>query len=568
MKKIVGLIWIVIFTIATHASVLRVPLEYQTIQAGINASANGDTVLVSNGFYQENITFLGKNISVKSENGAAFCTIDSNQNGPVVLFNNGETSDSILDGFTIQNGTGFIVERATNGGGITCWYASPSIVRCVIQNNSADWGGGMRVWYSSPTITSCIFRNNYSPNDGGGLNCTNDGSQIYQCYFINNQSGWGGGLYCYEGTTFLLDCEFLNNLATVGGGIAVQKNHITADECVISGGTIRSNTATDRGGGVYCYSSSPTIQNCEIFLNQAGPYGGGICLREGSEAIISECNIYNNTATNGGGIYVGADSNDSSFATIIDCNITDNNASHGGGIVCANGQISNCQITNNHSDTGGGGLYCNHSTSLAVTNCLISENSSGQYGGGLYFNYSDLAALSFVNCSIVYNISNSQGGALSSVDSPYPSFSNCILWGNVAPEYDEIHIASGTELPVITYSDIAGDWTGEGNIDTDPLFIYGPSGNYYLSQISAGQAVDSPCCNTGNTQSENICFNTTTDQVCLSNLTTRTDQTPDTGIVDMGYHYDTVTQEVPTITTIGILTLLLGLGMFLFSRQR
>jgi hypothetical protein len=79
---------------------------YTLIQAGINAAVDGDTVLVHDGTYFENITFSGKAITVKSVNGAASTIIDANASGSVVTFSSGEGSGSVLDGFTILNGNG------------------------------------------------------------------------------------------------------------------------------------------------------------------------------------------------------------------------------------------------------------------------------------------------------------------------------------------------------------------------------------------------------------------------------------------------------------------------------
>jgi hypothetical protein len=66
--------------VALAASTYRVPQDYATIQAGINAAIDGDTVLVADGTYtgagNKDLDFDGKAITVKSENGPENCIID------------------------------------------------------------------------------------------------------------------------------------------------------------------------------------------------------------------------------------------------------------------------------------------------------------------------------------------------------------------------------------------------------------------------------------------------------------------------------------------------------------
>ena len=119
---------------------------------------------------------------------------------------------------------------------------------------------------------------------------------------------------------------------------------------------------------------------------------------------------------------------------------------------------------------------------------------------------------------------------------------NSIFRGNAAGEGNQIAVrAMGMPSTAsVSYSDVEGgesgvyvmegctfDW-GDGNIDSDPLFVSGPDGDYYLSQIASGQGADSPCVDSGSDTAAGL---------GLDSMTTRTDQAVDAGTVDMGYHY-------------------------------
>lgn len=114
---------------------IHVPGDYPTIQAGIDRTVDGDTVLVADGTYSgtgnRNIEFLGKSIVVMSENGAEYCTIDCESYGRGFNFCSSEDSTSVLSGFTIING------YVCAGAGIRCAFSSPTIQDCHIHDNTA-----------------------------------------------------------------------------------------------------------------------------------------------------------------------------------------------------------------------------------------------------------------------------------------------------------------------------------------------------------------------------------------------------------------------------------------------
>ena len=128
MKKIIITILFSLFVCVLNATTINIPTDYSTIQAGINAATNGDTVLVQIGTYIENINFNGKNITVASQylttqdtSYISQTVIDGNSSGSVVTFESGEDSTAIIIGFTLNNG------RSRKGGGIECSSSSQSL---------------------------------------------------------------------------------------------------------------------------------------------------------------------------------------------------------------------------------------------------------------------------------------------------------------------------------------------------------------------------------------------------------------------------------------------------------
>jgi len=147
------------FIIFSVCTIINVPSHQPTIQDGINAATNSDTVHVQPGLYVENINFSGKLITV----GSLFLTtqdttyisstiIDGNSSGRVVTFSNGENTTAVLCGFTITNGS------ADYGGGICCYGSSPSLWNVSIFDNTASYdGGGICCYFSNPILINSIL---------------------------------------------------------------------------------------------------------------------------------------------------------------------------------------------------------------------------------------------------------------------------------------------------------------------------------------------------------------------------------------------------------------------------
>ncbi len=438
-KSIFLTIAIVVITSAlASATIINVPGDSSTIQAGIDGCSNGDTVLVQPNTYYENINFIGKNITLASlylttsdTSYISSTIIDGSDSDIVVRITGGEDTTAVLIGFTIQNG--YIYAEPRKGGGIRIVGSSPVITNNIIRWNwsrddgggiyceanaspiitynniyedtSGNNGSGISAYNSSPSIIANIIHDNYSPGGngggvevkycvssiikenlifnnyanqvGGGILCSNSSLTIENNTIVNNSTMDGGGIYCSFSDPIIYGNEIDSNTANNGGGIYCNFSH-----AVIDSNTINNNSAQD-GGGIYCWdNSSPTISRNLIDNNNTTWSGGGIFCLSSNPDIINNT-ISNNTADSGytgGGIYL-----DSSSPTISGNTISGNAADLcAGGIMCTNYSHadidSNIIIDNTAED--GGGIYCDNSNPT-ITNNTVTENSANNNGGGI-----------------------------------------------------------------------------------------------------------------------------------------------------------------------------------------
>lgn len=143
------------------ATVIRVPYDYSTIQEGIDASSDGDTVLVADGLYagpgNRDIDFGGRAILLTSEHGPEETAIDCEREGRGFSFHSGEGPGSVLRGLTIRGGKVPLI-----GGGVLCISSSPTIEDCIIVGNEAEHGAGIFTGYGSPLIRRNWIEDNLS----------------------------------------------------------------------------------------------------------------------------------------------------------------------------------------------------------------------------------------------------------------------------------------------------------------------------------------------------------------------------------------------------------------------
>ena len=327
------------------AAQVLVPDDYDTIQEAIDAASDGDTIEVAAGIYVENLDFSGKAIEIIGIDGAADTILDGSgltagvQVGCVVIFETDETSAAILDGFTLQSGTGregvSNSSDASFGGAIYIDGASPTLRNLILDGNSADDGGAVfaidsdvsiekctfdgnsaslrgggfaALGLSSPVLTDCDFLGNSGPFGGAiHIGDTLSGSatpeaelSVTGCLFDDNFAGSGGGAISSIATTSLVDCEFVGNTADFFAGAMWSVGELTAEACVF-----QQNEAT--AGGVWVGSGAGSLRGCVLADNSANT--GGIFATDGDSAgtiVVDRCTLVGNTGSlEGDGFVLG-----------------------------------------------------------------------------------------------------------------------------------------------------------------------------------------------------------------------------------------------------------------------
>ncbi len=353
--------------------------DSSTIQEGIDAAQDGDVVLVAAGEYvtTEPVTFRGKAITVRSEGGPDETIIrmgvpEDSKRGSVLIFENSETSASVLEGFTLTSGKGcwstdpsMPAASGLGGGGIAMVGSSPTIIACIITKNTADSGGGVNPAYgSAATMIDCVVSENSVPGSGGGISCWDNSSlTMKDCVVQGNSapgtvsgvSGNGGGIFCGRKSKLnLVNCSISENSAGInGGGMMCWGNSVmTMTGCEVIG-----NTSQRWSGGIGSEACSLALTNCLIAKNIAGSYCGGIQTSYGDSSLnIRNCTIVENSAgQDGGGVYCW-----------------------GGG---ASLTVTNSIFWDNTAPRGKGVFLQTNSSTLTITYSDFADGKSAVYGG-------------------------------------------------------------------------------------------------------------------------------------------------------------------------------------------
>ena len=316
---------------------------FAIIQHGIDASSDGDTVLVAAGTYNESINYNGKNIIV----GSLYLTtqdtsyisstiIGGDSSGSIVLFESFEDSTAVLNGFTFQN---------------------------IIFNSGDELQTIININESSPKIINNRFDNFYLFQDveSAVIYCENSNSLIMNNEFTNGSVGNGyvlGGFILSKNSNVTIKNNRIENGYV---GFAEPSGYIVS---VNSDNIIESNVIVNPSMG-YCVicaaisildGSNCTLRNNLIFQAYRDGYGAVV-------ASQSQYVSYNNTFV----------SNSSGYANLSSDGIVSNDIIYGSSNAVYLDGNSTIQVS--YSDIEGGW----EGVGNIDTNPLFCYPDSGDY---------------------------------------------------------------------------------------------------------------------------------------------------------------------------------------------
>jgi hypothetical protein len=285
--------------VVCFATTWEVPGNAATIQGGIDLAAPGDTVLVHPGTYtgvgNGGLDFHGKDLVLRSVGGAEVTIIDCeaaalpNRRG--FHLHSGETAAAVVEGFTVENGYRM-------GGGALFEGSSPTVTDCMFVgavDKTLSAGLGIYLDASSPTIERCIIQDNGYAGSGGGMFCANGSFPVIdRCVFARNSACGGSAIEMSESSATVTNCTFWNNAANEGTISCGSNSSVVLENCIMAFNSGSLGPVLCSGG------SSATLLCCDVYGNGGGDWVRCIAGQDSINGNISEDPLFCNP---GGGCF-------------------------------------------------------------------------------------------------------------------------------------------------------------------------------------------------------------------------------------------------------------------------
>jgi parallel beta-helix repeat protein len=246
------------------SNTIYVPDDYATIQWAVDNAMVGDTIIVRDGVYTENVN-VNKRLTIRAENGPSSAIVQA-------LYWYDHVFEVIADSVDIS---GFTVKGATECAGIYLSHAD----YCNISNNDClDNEQGISLLYSN----NCILSNNNCSDNGNGMEVEySNNNSISNTNCPSNK--WDGIKLYHANNNIISNNSCLNN--SVGISLDSSKNNsISNNNCsnnwyagiefaYSNDNSISNNNCSNNGRGIYFQDSDNNKLKDNILIE------GGIVIR-------------------------------------------------------------------------------------------------------------------------------------------------------------------------------------------------------------------------------------------------------------------------------------------------
>jgi hypothetical protein len=214
--------------------------------------------------------------------------LDSGNSWHVVKVS-GTGASSAVDGFTITGGYADDTGTHEHGGGMHVTDSAVCIAKCRFQSNRADKHGaalfidGNSLFEGETDVFNCVFTDNGSTTTirGGAIFTLGNGPTIMNCLMYENTAKEGAGVYAYDTGAFIVNCTVAYNTAagssaSQGGGIWIGGNHLDRiHNCIVWGNTAVIGSTEEEQIFEYIPETSQTpevkasiIEGCDVFCEE------------------------------------------------------------------------------------------------------------------------------------------------------------------------------------------------------------------------------------------------------------------------------------------------------------
>ena len=361
------------------AGILEVPGDYPTVQEALSSASEGDTVLVAEGTYFENLRFPPANLVLASHyiidgdsSHIPLTILDGSQctnpdTASIIYMDGGQDSSSAVTGFTITNGKGtlhwFYATQSFQlyGGGAYINGSSPIISHNRFTADSAFSGGGL---FLGPNANAIVRHNefscNYAQQWGGCVRAEECSPLFHENHMHDNYAFQRTAISTDACTNIIITNNYIHhnygisvNALMIGdGGPAYIANNIISDNIC--------DSAAIGGAGLAVQQIEAVIENNQFLSNIGGMAYGALCL----------------------GIYSGG--------AVLGNLFQDNTCTVNGAAISmyiSNFSITNNQFINNYCPWGGAGVYLAPGSEAYIEGNSFTGNITDQSHGSAVASY-------------------------------------------------------------------------------------------------------------------------------------------------------------------------------------